>query len=371
MDKSVFALACMAAVPAWCQSLPVSDPLLAWLAAGSDARALSSIPAIDDAPGLLAALARADALAERAHGAHSVIVGEGGRFAVAGRAANGAMVGAGVGSMSGNFFGLSGAGMAPLALRAAGRFNAPYFEMVRDARHAGVSFPVGANGRVRVGLLTERERQVDVLPTWTPYAKRALLSVEVEQRAGAALAIASVGVLRESGALLGTLQGAGQAPGSARTNFASLSLGYALTPRLSLVGMASIGRTAGLDQTERLGVPQASFTTAAYSVGLSGRQLLSSGDRFGLTMTVPTKVTQGQTSYAGAALFREDGALSYTARNLNFSPSATERDWELSYSRPLDSNARIAGALMLRTHPGHHAGSPPELLIGVRYARRF
>ena len=73
----------------------------------------------------------------------------------------------------------------------------------------------------------------------------------------------------------------------------------------------------------------------------------------------------------GALVQREDGALSYVNRTLNLAPSATERDLELTYSRPLGAAAKLSGALMLRINPGHDASSPRDMLLGVRYGRKF
>ena len=357
--KTIIAIAiCAALWPAnvWAQA--VGDPLLAWLAAYSRPAAAGSDPMLSGASDMLAALARAD--------------GERQRFAAATPLRRGVQFSAGAGASGASFFGLPASGLAPAMTRGDSAFNPPYFAMVHGARHAGVSVRTGPGRRLRLGVLSEVSRHAEVLPTWTPYARRALLSVEFEQRAGDALAIVSAGVLRESGSLLGTASGNTMSPGgSARTTFAAFSLGYALTPQWSLVGMASAGRTQGIDLAQHLGAPRASVSTAALSMGLSGHQLWEQGERIGLTLTIPNKVTQGAGSLSGAVLHREEGMLSYTARNLNLAPNATERDLELSYSRRVGEQGRVAAAMMLRMHPGHDAGAPHELLLGVRYSRKF
>jgi hypothetical protein len=253
-----------------------------------------------------------------------------------------------------------------------GKLAAPYYAMVHDARQASLSMALGAQRRLRLALLYEGAFGTEVLPTMTPYAKRSLVSAEIEQRMGRAVGVFSLGMLRESGSVLGGAQGSALAfNAAARTSFASFSLGYALTPRLSLVGMGSAGRTAGFRNADSPATQLSAVSTVAYSVGLAGRQLFDSRDRFGLTVTVPTKVTEGALSLAGALVQREDGALSYVNRTLNLAPSATERDIEMSYARPLTGTAKLSAALMLRVNPGHDAGSPHELLLGLRYGRKF
>ena len=287
-------------------------------------------------------------------------------------ARNASFVGAGASDDYASFFGLAATGLTPAAARGDGKFNAPYYAMVHDARHAGLSMAVGEHSRLRLGLLYEGATGSDVLPTLSPYARRTLVSAELEQRVGRAVGVLSVGMLRESGSLLGSLQGSALALNTAaRTSFASFSLGYALAPQLSLVGMASAGHTAGFRNADSLVTQVSSVGTVAYSVGLAARQLFDSRDRFGLTLTVPTKVTDGALSLAGALVQREDGALSYVNRTLNLAPSATERDLEMTYSRPLADAAKLSAALMLRVHPGHDASSPRDLLLGLRYGRKF
>ena len=268
--------------------------------------------------------------------------------------------------------GLGGDQPGALVASGDGKFNAPYYAMVRDAQQAGLSVTLGDKRRLRLGVLYEGALGGDVLPTMTPYARRALVSAELEQRVGRVVGVLSLGMLRESGSVLGSVQGGPLAlDAAARTSFASFSLGYALAPQLSLVGMASAGHTSGFRNADSPATQLASVGTVAYSVGLAGRQLFNSSDHFGLTLTVPTKVTDGALSLAGAQVQHEDGALSYVNRTLNLAPSATERDLEMTYSRPLDRVAKLSAALMLRVNPGHDAASPRALLLGVRYGCTF
>lgn len=253
-----------------------------------------------------------------------------------------------------------------------GPFNAPYFAMVHGARHTGVGFPAGQDGRVRLGVLSASGSHLDVLPSISMFAKRTLVSAEYEHRSGSALALFSVGVLRESGALLGSAHGNELAhKTSARTAFSSVSLSYALSPRLSLVGMAAAGRSSGVDLADGTQVASSGVRTVAYSLGLSARRVWRASDRLSLTLTVPTMVTQGATGMSGAVSQRDDGSLAFSTRTLNLAPSATERDLEMTYSRELGRHERVAGTVLMRLNPGHDAGTPRQLLIGVRYGRRF
>jgi hypothetical protein len=137
------------------------------------------------------------------------------------------------------------------------------------------------------------------------------LSVEYVRRAGPALPVDSLGLPRTGGVL---------------------ALLAPSPPRLSLAQSID-----AFERAERFGVPYSTFTSKSYSV----------------------------------ALHRGEGEFSLTARRLNLGAGMTERDVELSYTKPVDRNARVAGAIMLRAYPFHDAQAPRELLLGLRYTRRF
>ena len=238
-------------------------------------------------------------------------------------------------------------------------------------RHASFNFLMGENGRLRLGVLTEEAGNADVLPTLRPYAKRRVFSAQYEYNMGNATAIVGGGVLRESGSLLGALQGNGLAIDSAaRTAFSTLSLGYTLMPALALVGMVSAGHTTfnGLDG---IGQDGPSARMLSYSAGMAGKGWLHPADRFSLMLTVPARVTPGAVGLMGSALTYDDGSLGYGTRMLAFAPRGAEHDLTMSYSRLVGRDERVSAALMLRLNPGRDSGAPKELLMGLRYARKF
>lgn len=253
-------------------------------------------------------------------------------------------------------------GLPPFAGASDGKFG---------KRLASYNFMMGENGRLRLGVLTEEAANADVLPTLRPYAKRRVISAQYEHRAGDFTAILGAGVLRESGSLLGSLQGSALAPDSAaRTAFSTLALGYALTPSLALVGMASAGHTT-FNGADSIGQGIAPARMLSYSAGLAGTGWLHPSDRFGLTLTMPARVTPVAVGLMGSALTYEDGSLGYGTRMLAFAPRGAERDMTLSYSRQVGKNERVSAGLMLRLNPGPDSGAPKELLLGLRYAKKF
>lgn len=206
--------------------------------------------------------------------------------------------------------------------------------------------------------------------------RRFLTSGEFEQKMGRAVGIVSVGLLRENGSLLGSQQGAALAlNASPMTTFTSISAGYSLTPSSSLVAMASSGRTAAVGNSDSLISQVSTVHTVAYSVGFAASQLWSRSDRFGLTLSVPARVRDGNIRLYGPVSQNMDtGGLNYASQNLNLRPTAIERDLEMSYSTAFGrngKNGKLTGAMMLRVNPGHDGSAPSDWMIGLRYGRGF
>jgi hypothetical protein len=370
-----FAAVSLASGPAWSagQDTPYSPP--------SDGARGTAPPVLQPSPSAqwFATMDRQAAMLERqGNGLSLSYLTDGSALAASRRDARGTVVGVGAGGMSGQFFGLEASGLTPLEIAATDRFNAPYYGMVRDASHAGVSIVAGDGARLRFGALSG---QGAVLTD--PFgqaindrSKRFLSSAEFEQKMGRAVGIVSVGVLRENGSMLGSqLVQALAFTTNPTTTFTSLSVGYALSPSSSLVAMASSGRTAGLGTTDSLLAQVSEVRTVAYSFGYSTKQLWRRDDRFGLTFSIPAKVRSGAMALGGPALQSPlTGALGDVTQPLNLHPTATERDLEMTYSAGVGPDARhgrVTAAMMLRVNPGHDATAKPDWMLGLRYVRGF
>ena len=232
--------------------------------------------------------------------------------------------------------------------------------------------------RLHFGALPDNLSLLDPLgPLLNERSRRYLTSAEFEKKTGRAVGILTIGLLRETGSTLG-----GGQPGTSwgmnsrpTTKFTSLSLGYALTPRSSVVAMATYGKTDGFGAPDSLMAQVSSVRTMAYSVGVSTRQIFTSQDRLAVTFSVPAKVRTGaqqngdvdtRVSYANAQEFG--------APTLNLRPTATERDLEFGYTTMLGKAGKmgkVTGAVMLRVNPGHDANARPDVLTGVRYSYGF
>ena len=231
--------------------------------------------------------------------------------------------------------------------------------------------------RLRFGALSHDQALLDPLgPLLNEHSKRFLSSAEFEQKMGRATGIVTIGLLREAGGAPGMQHTMGMMLSTRpTTTFTSLSLGYALNARSSLMAMASYGRTDGIGSPDSLLAQVSSVRTVAYSAGYVRRQIFSGSDRFAVTLSIPAKVRSGSLAYSGALPQTVDpGVAALGAPTLNLRPTATERDLEFGYTRLLGkegSQGRVTGAVMWRVNPGHDANARPDWLMGVRYSYGF
>jgi len=221
--------------------------------------------------------------------------------------------------------------------------------------------------RLHFGALPENMSLLDPLgPMLNEYSRRILSSAEFEKKMGRAIGILTIGVLRETGSAPGTQHSLAMALVTRpTTSFTSLSLGYMLSPRSSLMAMASYGKTAGIGSPDSLLAQVSSVRTAAFSMGYARRELFTSNDRLAVTLSMPAKVRAGSLQDAAAA------APASGAPTLNLRPTATERDLELGYTQMYGKQGKLTGAVMLRVNPGHDADARPDWLTGVRYSYGF
>ena len=263
-----------------------------------------------------------------------------------------------------------------LLFEAADRQSAMVDQLQTDGARRYAAF--AAAPRLRFGEVNENLTLLDPLgPMLNERRRRYLTSAEFEKKTGRAVGILTFGLLRETGSTLGGGQPSTSLGMNTRptTSFTSLSLGYALTARSSLMAMASYGKTEGFGAPDSLMAQVSSVRTMAYSVGVSTRQIFTSQDRLAVTLAVPTKVRAGalqNNDGPGRAGFANTQELG--TPTLNLRPTATERDLEFGYTTMVGKSGksgRLTGAVMLRVNPGHDANAKPDVLTGVRYAHGF
>jgi subtilisin family serine protease len=282
--------------------------------------------------------------------------------------------GFGTGGTAGQYFGLDANGSTPLNLGTAGsRFNAPYFAMAESATHMGYSGTLDNGIVLRWGLMTQAaSSSATLLDQVTPVAARSLATVELQKQMGAVTGVLTLGQLQETDSVLG-LSGAGalalEAKG--RTTFMTLAGSLPVAPNTSLSAMATVGMTAGYDNTAASLIEGASGSqTAAWSLGLARKDLWRDGDALGLTLAMPLKTVSGNLHvYSAVSQSQVDGSLQYASQSASLAPSGTEHALELAYATPLRIGGKLSVLTQVRLQPGHDAEAPTQVGVGLRYVR--
>jgi len=148
------------------------------------------------------------------------------------------------------------------------------------------------------------------------------------------------------------------------------SLFLDLEARRELGSGFSAGLTARKGWTDFAG---GKFETSAYGFDLTRLGVLNAGDRLGLRVSQPLRVTNGgfnlflPTSYDYLT-----GIATSSWQHYSMSPSGREIDTELSYSTGLlDGNAWLGGNLFLRKDPGHIADADADVGAAIRFSLDF
>jgi hypothetical protein len=281
----------------------------------------------------------------------------------------------GSGGMSSRFIGLESSGMTPLSLFSSNKFNAPYFDMVKGASHMGYGITVSPSTKLKVTTLMETP--IFSYKNGAPldsseFANRMLASTELEHRTDKTVSIISLGMMRENKAMLGGVSKEAFAlSNNPQTMFVSLSGGYYVNSKVTLVGMTSYGKTNGFTNNNGLVSEVTPTRTWSYSLGMAARNLWRAEDKLGVTFSMPTKVISGGMQLTGAVSQNEDGSLNMGSKFLNLTPTATEHNFEVTYTTPLTKLSKLTGALMLRQNPGHDANAPKDFLFGVHFKKTF
>lgn len=206
----------------------------------------------------------------------------------------------------------------------------------------------------------------------SPLVRRALFNTEIQKHYGNVLTVVTIGVLQEN-----STPNANRfydSPGlhaRPQTFFVALAAAYPLDQQLSVAAKASFGKSASFGLGEGLMARNETINTIAYGLALNANRIWRSKDRIGLSLSIPAKVVSGDVKLS-SPLGQFDGLpFGYETKTLNLRPSATERNWELSYTNTIGKDATLVLGLRLRLNPGHDAGAPSSRGIGVRFSQDF
>lgn len=279
--------------------------------------------------------------------------------------------GLGFGGTEDKFFGLEAAGSTPLSFSGEHRFNSPFFALAQNSSHVGYAVTLDDGTVVRTGLLAQSSAALGSTDT---SGGKLLAAVELQRNYGASTGVLTIGQMQETNSLMGlTGSGALAMSGHASTTYLTIAGSTPVAERTTLSAMFSLGGTAAYRNKAASFIDGTSASlSSAWSFGLAQSDVLTLGDRFGLSVSMPLRTMTGSLHVTTAVGQNQtDGSLQYATSAYRLAPSGIEKDVELSYSLTTRSGAKLTALAQAKFQPGHLAGAATQYGFGARFNQPF
>lgn len=232
-------------------------------------------------------------------------------------------------------------------------FTAPYIGFASRANSMHLAYNLNAYADLRLGVANMEEGK--------EYG-RSSSSVLME---GAfrfndkASAVLQLGALSERGGLFGgSPRGGVFGVDQANTLSLGISGRYKLTPDLVLVGSLSEGYTRAKAAQHAFLSNYSGIRTQTYGLGVLAKNMWRRGDRLGVAVTRPLRITHGQADITVPQTIDLQGniGLSDTSR-IGLNPDGSELDVEVSYQWTVNRNTKFAAYFQYQNEPFHAQGA--------------
>jgi len=180
-----------------------------------------------------------------------------------------------------------------------------------------------------------------------------------------------LGLLEEHGNLLGGASDGALSVSGAQTIFGEVRGTLSFGNTWSLVGQYTHGITWAKNGPNTLVSDFSDIESMSWGLGLLARDLLSSGDAFGLAFSQPLRTIDGDARVSVPYWNYKTGGIKFHARRTSLVPDGKETSWELFYRKPLSSRLRLISYLIYREQPLHVAGSRSEASVASALSWSF
>lgn len=179
------------------------------------------------------------------------------------------------------------------------------------------------------------------------------------------------GFVSEGKTFLGTETAGAFDMGRTSTSYGGVSGSVALSGQTELVGsyffgMSQIDSMAGSLVTGFSGV-----TSDAFTLGVVHHNMAFEGDRVGLMVNQPLRVSGGSANLRLPSGVDRSYAVSYDSVSAGLAPTGREIDLEAFYAAPLDEATKLNASLMYRHQPDHVATADDEAQMMLRVERQY
>jgi hypothetical protein len=222
---------------------------------------------------------------------------------------------------------------------------------------------------LKLGYMDARENVTPDLDTSLPGR---VLALGTEHRLGEQTMLdLSYAYVEESEGLLGSdASGAFAFANGTASQFGTARLSHRLMGDVELFAQATLG-VSQIDGESSLLSDWSSIRSDAFALGLIVADLAGDGDRFGLMLGQPLRVSSASAILDLPTARTIDGQIERSQERVKMTPRGRELRMEIAYLRPIGDARSLGGWLLVQHQPGHDAEAEPALGIGLRYTGRF
>jgi hypothetical protein len=252
------------------------------------------------------------------------------------------------------------------AVASPGAFRDPHLALAELGTSVGAAMKAGHLGTVRVMSFSGRSAENEAEVAFGTVAE---LSRDIGARAHVSFLLGS---LLERETFLGS-RGAGafDLDRGTQTHFSGLSAEVSLAPRLTLIGSAYAGLSYPTAAQHSLFTGVSAIETRSFSLGLLSDDVVRRGDRLGLVLNQPMRVSRGRAELSLATGRDRAGNVFRRTVSVNLAPQGRELDFEAFYRMKLGVQTTLTASAMLRTEPGHVRGADDVGILLFRLKHRF
>jgi len=172
---------------------------------------------------------------------------------------------------------------------------------------------------------------------------------------------AQFGRLNEAGSLFGGSTGGIYGVDNTTTYAMSLSAAWRMTKNVSLIGNYGVGYSSVDDSNMSLFRNFSSLRSNWWGVGLVANHLFTDRDQWGIAVSQPLRVYDGEVDMKVPYARDFDGNIYKNTNRIGLDPSGHEHTFEAYYRFRLAKATYVGAYLMYQTEPGHDSEAPPEL----------
>jgi len=254
---------------------------------------------------------------------------------------------------------------APVSFMSDRALSAPYLSLGQRADTLRLGYRTGSRTSLALGVSgTDEDGALGQDSSGAVIEGR----FDVNDRASLKL---QLGELQERGSFFGGSPGGVFGVDEARTVAAGVSGSLRLERRFTLIGSYTEGITHVDDTRDSVVHDFSSLHSNAYGVGVLGRHVFREGDRLGIALSRPLRVTAGSVGLDVPHERDVEGNITTQHERVDLDALGAETDFELFYQSRIGRNTNIGAYLLYQREPYHNPDLADRATVFAVISRTF